>query len=63
MDRQIPGAPENVNVGRVPPVSIEIAISEPQHFAQHVEVRRETEVEPHEPQEMVRNLCKVTIYN
>lgn len=56
MDRQVPRAPEDVDVGGVPPVTVEISVRKAKHLAQHVEIGMETEVEPDEPQKMVWNL-------
>ena len=53
MDGQVPRAPEDVDIGGVPPVAVEISVRKTEHLAQHVEIGMKTEVEPDEPQKMV----------
>ena len=50
MDREIPRAPEHVNVGGVPPIAIKIAIGKLEDFSKQIKVRVKTEVEPGHPQ-------------
>lgn len=56
MHRHVPGAPERVDVVRVPPVAVEVAVCELQHLSQQVHERVEGQVEEAQPDQVVRYL-------
>jgi hypothetical protein len=45
----VPRAPKNIDISRVPPVTIKIAIGEFKNLAQHVKIGMEAKIEPDEP--------------
>ena len=56
MDGDIPCTPEARYCVRVPPVAIEIPVSEPEQFPSEVHQRVEDVVEPQQPEQMVGEL-------
>lgn len=58
MHGHVPGAPERVDVVRVPPVAVEVAVGKLQHLAQQVHERVEHQVEEAQPHQVVGDLCR-----
>lgn len=56
MNGHVPGAPERVNVVRVPPVAVEVPVGELQDLAEQVHKRVEHQVEEAQPDEVVWDL-------
>lgn len=52
----IPSAPKYVDVGRVPPIVVEVAIGEVQKLAHQIQKRVEGQIEETQPDQMVGNL-------
>lgn len=56
MNWHIPSSPENINVVRVPPVAVEVSVSELQNFTEQIEEGVERQVESAQPDEVIWDL-------